>query len=278
VADDWECVVIGGGVAGLSAALVLGRARRRTLLLDGGGQSNRPAAHIGGLLGLEGTAPEDLYTKARDQLAGYDAVAIRDEEALDARAEDDGFVVTLAAGDEVRARVLVLATGMDYEVPDVPGFRELWGGTVFHCPFCHGWEVRDRAVVVYGEGATAERQAALLRAWTDDMTVVGPDELAELRVEGGTLRAVVRNDGSEVPCDAILVHAPLRRRGGLVESLGAAVSEAGTVEVDARGRTSVPGLLAAGDVAVAPQQVAIAMGSGHLAGITAVAELMLGRG
>jgi thioredoxin reductase len=208
----------------------------------------------------------------------YDAVAIRDAEVVDARVEGDGFIVMLGdGGDEVPTRALVLATGMDYEVPDVPGFREHWGGAVFHCPFCHGWEVRDRPLVVYGEPAVAERQAALLRGWTDDVTVVDPGEVAGLRVEDGSLRAVVRHDGSEIPCEGVLVHAPLRPRGRLPERLGLELTEQGLVAVDGLARTSVPGVYAAGDVAVAPQQVAIALGSGHLAGVVAVRELLLGR-
>jgi thioredoxin reductase len=275
---DWECVVVGGGAAGLSAALVLGRARRRTLVLDRGGQSNRPAAHIGGLLGQEGTAPDELYARAREQLARYEAVSVRGAEAVDARVEKDDFIVALAdEGGEVIARSLVLATGMDYEVPDLPGFSEHWGNAVFHCPFCHGWEVRDRSLVVCGAGETAERQAALLRAWSDDVTLVDPALVAGLRVEGDEVRAVVRRDGSEVGCDAVLVHAPLSRRGRLPERLGLALTDQGLVEVDALARTSVPGVYAAGDLAVAPQQVAIAMGSGHLAGVIAVRELVLGR-
>jgi thioredoxin reductase len=272
-----DCVVIGGGVAGLSAALVLGRARRRTLMLDRGGQSNLAAEHVGGLLGQEGTSPDELYARARDQLALYDTVVVRDAEAIDARAEGEGFAVVLGDGDEVRTRTLVLATGMDYEVPDVPDFREHWGGAVFHCPFCHGWEVRDRPLVVYGDGDVAERQAALLRGWSDDVTVVDPDDVAGLRVEDGTVRAVVRHDGSEVRCDAVLVHAPLRRRDRLPERLGLSLTEQDLVEVGAFGQTSVPGVYAAGDMAVAPQQVAVALGSGHLAGVGVVRELLLGR-
>ena len=274
---DWDCVVIGGGVAGLSAALVLGRARRRTLVFDGGDQSNRAAEHVGGLLGQEGRSPDDLYARARDQLSGYDSVAIRDGEVVDARADGEDFVVVPADGEEVGTRSLVLATGMDYEVPDVPGFLEHWGGAVFHCPFCHGWEVRDRRIVVYGEGEKAEMQASLLRGWTSDVTVVDPGDVAGLREEGGTIRALVRRDGSEVPCDAVAVHAPLRARGDLPERLGLELTENGQVEIDGLGHTSLPGVYAAGDVAIAPQQVAIAMGSGHLAGILAVRELLLGR-
>jgi thioredoxin reductase len=275
--NEWECVVIGGGAAGLGAGLALGRARRKTLVLDGGGQSNRAAAHIGGLLGHEDTSPDDFYARAREQLGLYDAVVLREAEAVDAKAEGEGFVVVLGAGEEVRSQTLILATGLDYEVPEAPGFREHWGGAVFHCPFCHGWEVRDRPLVVYGDGEVAAMQAALLRGWTDDVTVVDPGEVAGLRVEDGVVRAVVRHDGSEVACEAVLVHAPLRRRDRLPERLGLTLTEQDLVEVDRLGRTSRPGVYAAGDVAVAPQQVVVALGSGHLAGVAATRELLLGR-
>jgi thioredoxin reductase len=275
---DFDCVVVGGGVAGLSAAMVLGRARRPTLLLDRDGQSNRAAAHIGGLLGHDGTPPSAFYELGWKQVAAYDAVALRGAEVVDARVEGEGFAVALGDGDgEIRARALVLATGMDYEVPDVPGFAELWGGAVFHCPFCHGWEVRDRPVAVYAPGEIADRLATLLAAWTDDVTVVDPASVAGLRVEDDSLQALVRHDGSEVACDAVLVHAPLRSRDRLAKGLGLELTDGGFVAVDSLGHTSVPGVYAAGDVAVAPQQVAIALGSGHLAGLVAVRELLLGR-
>jgi thioredoxin reductase len=276
--SEYDCVVVGGGAAGLSAAMVLGRARRPTLVLDEGGQSNRAAAHIGGLLGHDGAPPDEFYERARAQVAAYEAVVLREAEAADARAEGEGFLVELGdGGGDVRARALVLATGMDYEVPDVPGFAELWGGTVFHCPFCHGWEVRDRSVVVYGAGDLADMAATLLGSWTDDVTMVDPDGVERLRIEDGTLRAVVRRDGSEVECDAVLIHAPLRQRGELPERLGLELTEDGFVAVDEHAHTSLPGVYAAGDLAMAPQQVAIALGSGHRAGIVAVRELILGR-
>ena len=270
-------MVVGGGVAGLSAALVLGRARRRTLVLDRGGQSNRAAAHVGGLLGHDGTPPAELYELARAQVSAYGTVELWDAEAVDARAESVGFVVVLDDGSEVRARAVVLATGMDYDVPDVPGFAELWGGAVFHCPFCHGWEVRDRPLVACAAGEVDERRATtLLAAWSDDVTVVDPAEVAGVRAEDGALQAIVLRDGSEVACEGVFVHAPLRRRGELPERLGLELTEAGLVAVDAQMRTSLPGVYAAGDLAVAPQQVAIALGSGHLAGIAAIRELLFG--
>jgi len=275
--EGYDCVVVGGGVAGLSAAMVLGRARRRTLLLDGGGQSNRPASHVGGLLGHDGTPPSELYELARRQLSAYPAIETKDGVAAAAGIEFDRFVITLSGGGEVRARALVLATGMDYEVPDVPGFAELWGGAVFHCPFCHGWDVRDRRVAVYGPSEIATRLATLLTAWTDDVFTVDPGDIDRARLDDGALQALVRHDGDEVACDAVLVHAPLRARGRLAQDLGLALTEDGLIAVDVEMHTSVPGIYAAGDVAVAPQQVAVAMGSGHTAGLVAVRELMLGR-
>ena len=274
---DYDCVVVGGGVAGLSAAMVLGRARRRTLVVDEGHQSNRPAHHVGGLLGHDGIPPAELYRQAAEQVRAYDSVVLRDGRVTEARSEGDGFAVRPTDGGEIRAQALVLATGINYEVPDVPGFAELWGDAVFHCPFCHGWDVRDRRVVVYGAGEIADRQATLLAAWTDDVSRVDPEDVSGVRVEDGTLRALVRRDGSEIGCDAVLVHAALRRRDSLPEQLGLELTEDGFVRVDQEAHTSVPGVYAAGDLAFAPQQVAIALGSGHLAGLVATRELLLGR-
>ena len=130
----FDSVVVGGGVAGLSAALVLGRARRSTLIVDAGAQSNRAAHHVGGLLGHDGTPPEELYELGREQVGAYETVEFRDGLVTAARVDGDEFIAALDGDAEVRARSLVLATGMSYEVPDVPGFAELWGDAVFHCP------------------------------------------------------------------------------------------------------------------------------------------------
>ena len=273
----FDCVVVGGGVAGLSAALVLGRARRRTLVVDGGAQSNRAAHHVGGLLGHDGTPPAELYELGREQVGAYDAVEFRDGLVTAARVDGDGFVAILDGDEEVGARSLVLTTGMTYEIPDVPGFAELWGDAVFHCPFCHGWDVRDRAVALYAAGDIAEKLATLLTGWTDDVTVVDPGEVSATRIEDGELKGLVRHDGSEVACDAVLLHAALSRRDGLAEQLGLELTENGFVQVDGEMRTSRPGVYAAGDLAIAPQQVAVALGSGHTAGLVATRELLLGR-
>jgi thioredoxin reductase len=227
MASEWDCVVVGGGGAGLSAALVLGRARQRTLLLDGGRQSNRVAAGIGGLLGSDRRPPAEFYAAGRAELAAYPSVEIRDVEALDGAAADPGFVLTLANGGEERARTVLLATGMDYRFTELPGARERWGHSVFHCPFCHGWEVRDRALAVLGDDEAALHRALMLRSWSESVTLLsdGPSEqpaearkrlsqagveiderpLAELRGEGRELSEIVFADGSSQRCGGLLV-------------------------------------------------------------------------
>jgi thioredoxin reductase len=282
----WDCVVVGGGAAGLSAALVLGRARRTVLVLDAGEQSNRPATGIGGLLGHDGLPPAALYARGRAELAVYPSVEIRDLRVTGGSRGDDGFVLSTADGTVVRAARVLLALGMEYEAPDLPGAAELWGGAVFHCPYCHGWEVRDRALAVLGNLHAAYR-ALLLRAWSADVALLtdGPAELdAEergrleragvpvderpvvgVRGRDGALEAVLFADGHELPRDALLVPAPLRQRSALATDLGAELTERGTVDVDAFGQTTVPGLYAAGDMSAATQQVAGAIADGSRA-------------
>ena len=274
---DFDCVVVGGGVAGLSAAMVLGRARRPTLLLDRDGQSNRAAAHIGGLLGHDGTPPGEFYELGRKQVAAYDAVELRDAEAVDARVEGDGFAVELgdAAARSGRARSC-WRPAWTTRCP-TSRVRGAVGRRGVPLPVLPRLGGARPPVAVYGPGEVADRLATLLAAWTDDVTVVDPADVAGVRVEDDSLKAVVRHDGSEVRCDAVLVHAPLRRRDALPSGSGS--SSPTTVSWPSTpGAHERPRRYAAGDLAVAPQQVAIALGSGHLAGLVAMRELLLGRG
>lgn len=299
----WDCIVVGGGAAGLSAALVLGRARVRTLVIDAGAPSNAAAEGIGGLLGWDGRPPAELYAAGRRELDGYPAVEVRRGEVV--RGErlpgDGGFLLDLANAEPERARRVVLATGMDYRRPALPGLRERWGRSVFHCPFCHGWEVRDQALGVLDGSPAGLHRALLLRRWSDDVTLLadGPHELAGddlarlraagvevderpvagLRGPGDALEAVVFEDGSDRACEGLLVAVRLHQRSALAEQLGAATLEptplvAGAIEVDPRWRTTVPGLAAAGDVSVPMPSVANAIAAGSTAAATIVHGLM----
>ena len=308
---DWDCIVVGGGAAGLSAALVLGRARQRTLVVDAGEQSNRPAHGIGGLLGQDGRAPDAFYAAGREELATYPSVELRSGEVVGGERRDGGVVLDLAGGGREATRRVLLATGMDYRRPALPGIEERWGRSVFHCPFCHGWEVRDRPLGVLDRGATGVQRALLLRVWSDDVTLYadGPAELdpgdsarlraagvdvderpvAGLRGPGDTLTAVAIEDGTERRCGGLLVPVILHQRSELADQLGAVLTSVGpvvadAVEVDESFHSSVPGVSAAGDVSGRMPSVANAIAAGSSAAAmivhglaTEASELAVGR-
>ncbi|KUI37731.1 pyridine nucleotide-disulfide oxidoreductase [Mycobacterium sp. IS-1590] len=297
----WDCVVVGGGAAGLSAALVLGRARRRTLLIDGGAQSNLPAHGIGGLLGHDGRPPAELYALGRRELSEYPSVEVRTAEVTGGERADELFVLQSDDGTVERARRVVLATGMQYRPPPLPGLAELWGRSAFHCPFCHGWEVRDQPLAVLARGERAVHTALLLRLWSDDVILLtdGPADLdlaqrerlvaagvrvdervvVELAAAGGSLDAVMFADGGRLPRAGILVATTLHQRSSLAEQLGVAPGEPtpvahNPVHVDGFYRTSAPGVFAAGDLIAQMPQVASAVAAGSAAAAAVVQSLV----
>lgn len=297
----WDCVVVGGGAAGLSAALVLGRARRRTLVVDAGEPSNLVAHGVGGLLGHDGRPPAELYALGRSELAAYPTVELRGGTVDGGAPVDGGFELALRDGRRERTRRVLLATGMDYRVPDLPGVAELWGRTVFHCPFCHGWEVRDRPLAVLGNGGRGEHGALLLSGWSDDVVLLTdgpadlePEQLARLAAAGvevverpvagltardGALAEIAFADGEPLPREGLLVAVVLHQRSALAAQLGAAAAPEGplaadALQVDALQRTTVPGVFAAGDLGGQPPQVATVIASGSMAAASVVQSLV----
>ena len=300
--DPLDCIVVGGGAAGLSAALVLGRARTRTLLVDAGEQSNRPATGIGGLLGHDGRRPDELYEAGRRELAAYPAVEFRTGRVTAVVPAGDGFSITTADGRTERARRLLLATGMDYRIPAVAGLAERWGRSVFHCPFCHGWEVRDCPLAVLdADPETGVHRALLLTGWSGDVALLtggrsrltdddrrrlegaGVDvddrEVSAVRGDGShELTAVVFTDGSERACGGLLVAAVLHRRDDLADQLGLALAPPTPIAADAvaagpMGETSVAGVFVAGDAAAGMPSVANAVAAGSNAAAAVVRSL-----
>jgi thioredoxin reductase len=263
---DTDVVVVGGGSAGLQAALTLGRMRFDVVVVDAGHPSNAPAHAVGGLLGAHDVAPLELLVSGRAQLAELPSVRLIEGEVM--RVDADR-TVTLADGTAYTARAVVLATGADYAVPDVPGLAELWGTTVVHCPFCHGWEARDvRIGLLSAREEDAGHVVPLLRRLSADVEVF--DALAGIRSQDDTLRAVVLPDGTEVARDVLFVAAPPTPRGGAFANLQLERTGPGRLVVDAFGRTSITGVYAAGDlVAEAPAVVqALATGQRAAVGVT----------
>ncbi|AKS30884.1 NAD(P)/FAD-dependent oxidoreductase [Mycolicibacterium goodii] len=297
---EWECVVVGGGAAGLSAALVLGRARRRTLLVDAGEPSNGVAPVIGGLLGHDRRPPRELYAQGRRELQAYPSVTFREGCVLRGARSDGGSVLDLDDGSRVTAKRVLLATGMQYCPPPLPGIEQLWGVTVFQCPFCHAWELRDRRLATLAAGAEGVNTALMLRGWSDDVVLLtdGPSELSadqrrlldnaevgvderrvvELIGQDDRLTAIAFADGTRLERDGLLVEAPLRQRDDLAGQLGAQCA-AGELASDAIGidemhRTSVHSVFAAGDTCTEEPSVASAIAAGSQAAKIIVQSLL----
>jgi thioredoxin reductase len=279
-----DAVIVGGGPAGLSAALVLGRARKRVLVLDTDRPANAVSQAVGGLLAQTGVAPAELRRAGRDQLSEYPTVEVRTGAALEAEARAGGFALTLEGTSSVRTRGLVLAHGLRYDPPPLPGIAPLWGRSVFHCPFCDGWEVRDRRLAVHGNGPEVARSALVVSGWSRDVVLCtdGPARLdgeravleaAGIRIREEPLRELAGHEGrleriefASGPAehrDALFVRTQREQPNGLAAALGCNLTPGGTIETDADGRTNVPGVYAAGDAATEQlRSVANAIGTG----------------
>lgn len=278
----YDTVVVGAGVAGLSAALVLGRSRRRVLILDGGEPRNTPSSGAHGFFTRDGAPPKELLRIGREQLTPYEGVQYRRAKARKAGGASGAFEVVLEDGSTVFARRLIVATGVTDELPDRPGFSELWGHGVYHCPYCHGWEVRDRPLAVLNSGAGTVERCVLIRNWSRDLVLLtdgpaGLDEKSRRRLSGlgvsvreerisrlegdpgsgtraasGGLERIVFEDGSTLAREGLFYVPPQSQRSELAEALGCDLERTARALViksdPATRETSVPGVYAAGDL------------------------------
>jgi thioredoxin reductase len=291
--STYDVAIVGGGAAGLSAALVLGRARRRVAVVDAGTPRNAPAAHMQGFLSRDGMPPSELLAAGRAEVTGY-GVELFEDQVLDI---ETGFVVHRRHGEPLTARRILVTTGVGDQLPDIPGVRERWGRDLLHCPYCHGWEVRDQPLGVLGTHPGAVQHAQLVRQWSDDVTFfVHSYELTDVEqaeldardiriVFGRVARLVTENDvltgveldnGQVIARSAVFVRPTNTPHGdGLLPGLGCELDAAGFVTVDATGRTSIAGVWAAGNVVDPRGQVITAAGAGSAAAIAINADLVL---
>ncbi|WP_326600360.1 NAD(P)/FAD-dependent oxidoreductase [Streptomyces sp. NBC_01803] len=305
----YDVVVVGGGAAGLSGALTLARARRSVLVVDAGEPRNAPAGGVHTYLGREGTPPADLLATGRAEVAGYGGTVVAGRVVAarplpGSRETARGFAVTLADGTEVMARRLLLATGLIDELPDVPGLAERWGRDVLHCPYCHGWEIRDRPVGVLATGPKGVDQALLLRQWSPEVTLfrhTAPDptdeqgerlaargiavvdgEVAGVEVTGDRLTGLRLRSGRVVACEAVAVAPRFAARDQVPASLGLAVAEQrvgdhvlGTaVATGAAGAAEVPGVWVAGNAVDLAAGVIGSAAAGFTAAVAINADLV----
>ena len=309
--SHWDAIIIGGGAAGLSAALMLGRARRNVLVIDAGQPRNRFASHMHGVLGQEGVPPHELIARGRTEAASYGIefitgtiARVEDLGAPGQPAHAGGVRVSTADGHMHVARALIVASGIRDELPEIPGLSERWGSTVLHCPYCHGWEVRDQRLGVLTTSPLGLHQAELIRQWSDSVTVftaglgdLSPETAARLRSRGITLEsapvAAVLGEGTaisavqleayegsasrEVAVDAIFTAGTLRPNDSFLAELDLARSETpfgSFITANPMGQTSNARVWAVGNVVNPAAGVPVAIGAGSFTGAAVNAALV----
>lgn len=301
----WDTIIIGGGAAGLSAALMLGRARRRVLVIDSGAPRNRYADHMHAVLGHEGVEPTELLRIGRADASSFgveflDASVARVSDGAPG-ADSDPTALTVTTGDDTvhTTRTVIVATGMTDRLPDIPGLAEYWGKSVLHCPYCHGWEVRDRRIGVLATGAASLHQVQLVRQWTDQVVLFAAliepldaatrtrldardiriidQSVTEVLSDGDTLTGVRLDDGTVIEIDAIFTGGAPEPHDRMLEPLGLHRADGpmgNLIAVDTVGLTSNPSVWAAGNVVNPAANVPVAMGAGSFAGAAANAALV----
>ncbi|QTG82151.1 NAD(P)/FAD-dependent oxidoreductase [Arthrobacter crystallopoietes] len=304
--DLYDVVIVGGGAAGLGAALTLARARRSVLIIDSGEARNAPAGHVHNYLGREGTPPDELYAIGREEVVGYGAEIIPGTVTTAHKEDDGGFRVGIDGGRSARGRRLLVTTGLVDGLPAIEGLADRWGRDVLHCPYCHGWEVCDQAIGVIALNiGPAMHQALLWRQWTDDVTLflhtaeapsseqreqleargitVVTGEVAAVEADADVLTGVRLKSGEVIARQAVAVMTRMDARAGFLDDLGMETAEqnfgdlvVGTfVASEPTGATSVPGVYVAGNVTNLMAQVIVAAAAGVNTGAMINADLMM---
>jgi len=294
--EKFEVIIVGGSYAGLSAALILGRSLRKVLVVDSGQARNQPTFHAHSFLTRDGEKPAVLAALARQQAEYYPTVSILEGRVVRAKSENDLIWVETAAGEQFLTRKILLATGVTDEMPALPGFRECWGKSILHCPYCHGYEVANQRIGLFGNGDLGFEMVKLISNWSKQLTLFtdGPaqfltehkalidkhkfpiitEKIHEIEHQEGMLHAVLLADGTRYELDAIFARVPFHQHSDLARQLGCTHQENGLLQCDEFGSTGVPNVYAAGDMTMLLQQVVLAAGSGLKAGAAINRELI----
>lgn len=295
----WDAVIVGGGPAGLSAALLLGRARRRVLLCDSGAYRNASSQIMHGFVSRDGISPADFRAKAHEELAAYPGIRLVHAEVVDAARQEQGFTLSLHVKQQgrhsIEARSLLLATGLVDELPDLPGLREVYGRDAWHCPYCDGFENAGRTLAIYGQGMTGVRLALELHGWSEALTLctdglpltarerrhlapldigLREEALSGLEVSGGRLHGLRFVNGGLLPAQGLFLALPTRQRSDLAQRLGCGLTKTGSLRADKHGATEVPGLFVAGDASPGLQMAIVAAAQGSVAAFTLNGSLL----
>jgi len=285
-----DCAIIGGGPAGLNAALVLGRARRTVMLFDDNKPRNAVTQQSHGFITRDGIRPKEFRAMAHEDIRQYPSVEIKPSKIVGVKTERGVFTLVAAAGDVHHARTLLIATGLKEKLPAIKGLKECYGRSLFSCPYCDGWELRDKPLAVLNESSNADHTAKLVHNWSRDVIVctnganrLAPEQIRSLEMKGirlydgkidrivsnkGMLKEIVFADGTSVTRQGGFISPTWTHAANFSEVLGCKLNINGGIATDGFGRTSVKGVYAAGDTSIiAPSQLIVAAGEGSKAAI-----------
>lgn len=296
---QYEVIIIGGSYSGLSAAMSLGRSLRKTLVIDSGKPCNEQTPHSHNFLTQDGKTPKEIAELAKNQVEDYKTIAFYNGKAISADKKDFGFEVTTENGDIFSSKKLIIATGVADEVPDIKGFRESWGISLVHCPYCHGYEYKGKKTAIIANGDKAVHIASLVRNLTEDVTLLTrgsasftdeqkeklaknkieiiETEISELKHHTGMVESILFSDGKEVSFEAVYGAFPFHQHSDLPKQLGCEFIETGHIKTDSMQKTNVPGVFVCGDNSSMMRSVSNAVMTGNVAGAMVNMELVTDR-
>ncbi|SEO58184.1 Thioredoxin reductase [Mucilaginibacter gossypiicola] len=293
---DFDVIIIGGSSAGLSAGMALGRAMRKVLIIDSGKPCNRQTPHSHNFFTRDGQTPHEILTIAREQTLKYPTITLLHDEAIQYTPVTNGFEVSTISGKTFSAKKIILAAGIKDQMPDIPGFAECWGISAIHCPYCHGYEYGHQHTGIIANGEMAFELAKLISNWTKELTVftngkstltdaqqtiilnnnirLVEDKIEALDHHNGQVTAIRLQNGAEIKLMALYARLPFVQHSDGALQLGCQFTEVGYIQVDAKQKTTIPGVYAAGDSTSPIRAIANAVNSGTMAGIMANLELI----
>lgn len=295
--NNLEVIIIGGSYAGLSAAMSLGRSLRSVLVIDSGTPCNRQTPHSHNFITQDGKTPKEITTIAKEQVSQYETVKFYSGIAVNAKKKEERFEIRTQPGDTFYSKRLIIATGLKDVIPDIKGFAECWGISVIHCPYCHGYEVRNTKTAILGNGDQGFELSRLISNWTKDLALytnggstltaeqseklrkhnisVVENQIHSFEHTNGQIQNVVFNDNSRTSITAIYARPESIQHSDIASQLGCEITEQGRVKVDASQQTSLAGVFACGDCSNPSRDIALAVSSGVTAGGTCNKELIL---
>ncbi|WP_186755893.1 NAD(P)/FAD-dependent oxidoreductase [Echinicola salinicaeni] len=293
---DFEVIIIGGSYAGLSAAMALGRSLRKVLIIDSGFPCNRQTPHSHNFITQDGAKPNEITLKAKEQVLKYKSVQFLDDLAIKGVKHNDTFMISTASGQEFTSKKLIFATGVKDIMPDIEGFSACWGISVVHCPYCHGYEIREKKTGILANGEKALHISPLVANLTNELSILtqGKPDLSEeqllkftkhnIRViekkviemthENGQIKNIIFEDGSKEDFEAVYGPLPFHQHSDIPTSLGCELNEEGYLTVDGMQKTNIAGIFACGDNSSGMRSVANSVAKGNIAGAVVNMELV----